>query len=92
MEDLLNKSAIESALKSMPGWAEKEDSITKTFTRKDFIAAMAFVTKVAIISERADHHPDIDIRWNKITITLSTHSMNGLTKKDFHLAKEIDAL
>jgi len=53
---------------------------------------MGFVNSVALLAEKANHHPDIDIRWNTITLTLSTHSAGGLTEKDFTLAAEIDAL
>ncbi len=90
MVDVLNDDTVDGKLKTMPGWSRKEKQIMKTYERKDFLKAMGFVTQVAIISERADHHPDIDIRWNKVTITLSTHSEGGITAKDLSLAKEID--
>jgi 4a-hydroxytetrahydrobiopterin dehydratase len=92
MADLLTDNQITSHLKTMPGWSLLGKEIHRTFERKDFVAAMGFVTQVAIIAERADHHPDIDIRWNKVTITLSTHSAGGITAKDFTLAQEIDEL
>ncbi|MEX1274368.1 MAG: 4a-hydroxytetrahydrobiopterin dehydratase, partial [Bacteroidota bacterium] len=59
---------------------------------KDFVHAMGFVNSVALLAEGMDHHPDIDIRWNKVTLTLSTHSAGGLTENDFKLAKAIDGL
>lgn len=59
---------------------------------KDFVHAMGFVNSVALLAEKANHHPDIDIRWNKVMLTLSTHSEGGLTAKDFALAKEIEQL
>jgi 4a-hydroxytetrahydrobiopterin dehydratase len=77
-------------LSSHPEWSLDGETINRTFVFADFIAAMGFVTKVAIASERADHHPDIDIRWNKVTIALTTHSAGGLTPKDTALAAEID--
>ena len=77
---------------SAPGWKRLDASITRTFEHKDFVAAMAFVNKVAVAAEAAWHHPDIDIRWNKVTLVLSTHSEGGLTQKDFDLARQIDAL
>ena len=65
--------------------------ISRTFVFRDFVAAMGFVTSVAVASERADHHPDIDIRWNKVSIALTTHDADALTAKDTDLATEIDA-
>ena len=71
-------------------WERSGESISRTFTFADFNEAMGFVTRVAIASEVADHHPDIDIRWNKVTIVLSTHSESALTSKDLGLARQID--
>ncbi len=76
-------------LASYPGWEIDGESIRRTFLLADFGAAMAFVTRVAVAAERADHHPDIDIRWNKVTLELSTHSAGALTAKDTDLAAEI---
>ncbi len=75
----------------MAGWARDGDAIHREFTFKDFAAAMAFVNKVAQAAEAADHHPDIDIRYNRVTMALSTHSEGGVTEKDFALASRIDA-
>lgn len=72
-------------------WARVGESISRTFVFADFSEAMGFVTRLAIASEVADHHPDIDIRWNKVTIVLSTHSENALTSKDLHLAARLDS-
>ena len=58
----------------------------------DFVEAMGFVTRVALVAEKAFHHPDIDIRWNKVTLRLSTHSEGGLTEKDLELAERVDGL
>lgn len=66
--------------------------IKKTYALKDFVHAMGFVNSVALLAEKANHHPDIDIRWNTVTLALSTYSTGGLTEKDFNLAKAIDAL
>lgn len=90
MSDRMTDEEIEKAVRTMPGWTLDGHAIRKTYERKDFVAAMGFVLTVAILAEKADHHPDIDIRWNKVTLTLSTHSSGGLTTKDFLLAKEID--
>ena len=73
-----------------PDWSLEDETITRTFKFRDFNEAMGFVTRVAIASEVADHHPDIDIRWNKVTIALSTHSESALTSRDSSLATQID--
>ncbi|MFV1999421.1 MAG: 4a-hydroxytetrahydrobiopterin dehydratase [Acidimicrobiia bacterium] len=73
-----------------PNWERSGESISRTFMFGDFNEAMGFVTRVAIASEVADHHPDIDIRWNKVTCVLSTHSENALTSKDLTLATKFD--
>ncbi len=74
------------------GWAIDGENLSKTFVHKDFNEAMGFVNRVALLSEVADHHPDIDIRWNKVTVVLSTHSEGALTDKDTTLAGAIEAL
>ena len=74
-----------------PDWAIDGETMTRTFVFADFGAAMGFVTSVAIAAERADHHPDIDIRWNKVTLALSTHSAGALTDKDTSLAIEVES-
>ncbi len=76
----------------MPGWTLQGDSIVTTVTQSDFKEAMLFVGAVAYVAERANHHPDILIEWNKVTLTLSTHSAGGLTGADFDLAGAINAL
>lgn len=77
---------------SYPDWTLEADSIRRTFEFSDFSEAMGFVTRVAMIAEKAFHHPDIDIRWNKVTLTLSTHSEGGLTQADVDLAASISNL
>lgn len=72
-------------------WVKTGESISRTYVFDDFNEAMGFVTRVAIASEVADHHPDIDIRWNKVTIVLSTHSEGALTSKDLNLAARFDS-
>jgi len=86
----LSESQISEELKTLAGWELKEGAITKLYKFKDFVEAMAFVNRVAELAEEADHHPDILIRWNKVTLTLVTHSAGGITEKDFRLAREID--
>jgi 4a-hydroxytetrahydrobiopterin dehydratase len=88
----LDDTAIEEGLQRLPGWQRRGNQIVKTFTRADFAQAMAFVNQVAGAAEAAGHHPDIDIRWNKVTLALSSHSEGGLTERDFQLAARIQEL
>ena len=88
----LNPVQVNSALVSAPEWTKTGVTITRTYAFKDFLAAIRFVNVVARLAEKAGHHPDIDIRWNKVTLTLTTHDAGGLTAKDFTLAKQFDRL
>jgi len=91
----VQKMAIEripGALAQIPGWKMQDGKIMRTYEFKDFPAAVQFVQAVAIAAEQAWHHPDIDIRWNKVTLTLTTHDAGGLTGKDFSLARQFDRL
>jgi 4a-hydroxytetrahydrobiopterin dehydratase len=83
---------LAAGLATVPGWHQNGGVITRTFQFPDFAAAMRFVNQVAGLAEAAGHHPDIDIRWNKVTLALTTHDAGGLTEKDFALAREIDGL
>jgi 4a-hydroxytetrahydrobiopterin dehydratase len=76
----------------VPDWKKKGVTITRTYQFKDFPAAIKFVNAAAKLAERAWHHPDIDIRWNRVTLTLTTHDAGGLTEKDFDLARRFDQL
>ena len=87
----LGTGQIKTALAEAPGWTKKGSLITRTYEFADFTEALKFVNKVGELAEQAQHHPDIDIRWNKVTLALSTHDEGGLTPKDFDLAKKIDA-
>jgi 4a-hydroxytetrahydrobiopterin dehydratase len=91
---LLDDSEIQRCLGEAPEWRAGEGrSITRELTFADFAAAIAFVNRVAEAAERADHHPDILVHgWNKVRLTLSTHSQGGLTEADFQLAAQIDRL
>ena len=88
----LKASQIKAALPKVPEWKKRGDTIARTFQFKDFVVAVKFVNAVAKLAEKAWHHPDIDIRWNKVTLTLTTHSEGGLTEKDFKLARQFDRL
>jgi len=87
----MNDLKIQRELKNLKGWKRSGDAIEKKFEFKDFIQAMGFVNSIALLAERANHHPDIDIRWNKVQLVLSTHSDGGITQKDIALAKEIES-
>jgi 4a-hydroxytetrahydrobiopterin dehydratase len=88
----LEDTAVEEGLQHLPGWERRGNQIIKTFVREDFAHAMAFVNEVAGAAEAAGHHPDIDIRWNKVTLGLSSHAEGGLTDSDFQLAARIQEL
>ena len=89
---LLTEDEITGRLPGVPGWTWQGDSIVATVTQSDFREALLFVGAVGYAAERANHHPDILIEWNKVTLTLSTHSAGGLTAADFDLAEQINAL
>ena len=90
--ELLTEDEIAAQLAGLPGWKREGSSITRSVTRDDFRGAMLFTGAVAYLAEEAGHHPDITIQWNKVTLTLSTHSAGGLTAADFGLAGRISAL
>ena len=89
---LLSESEITERLKALSGWERNGDEIIKVYKNKNFVESIGFATKVALLAEKADHHPDILIQYKNVTLTLSTHSKGGLTEKDFNLAAEIDGL
>jgi len=88
----LADAEIRSALEALPGWSREGDEIVKTFECASFVAAIAFVVQIGFLAERADHHPDIDVRWRKVRIALTTHSAHGLTNRDLDLATEIEGI
>jgi 4a-hydroxytetrahydrobiopterin dehydratase len=88
----LDDTAVEEGLQRLPGWERRGNQIAKTFVREDFAHAMVFVNEVASAAEAAGHHPDIDIRWNTVTLALSSHDEGGLTDRDFQLAARIQEL
>jgi 4a-hydroxytetrahydrobiopterin dehydratase len=89
---IMSDAEVKAALGELPGWELAGGDIVKEYKFADFVAAIAFVNQLADRAEAANHHPDIDIRWNKVRLALSTHSEGGLTGKDFALATEIEAL
>ena len=88
----LTSAQIKTALPAVPAWKKRSATITRVFVFKDFPEAVRFVSRAAALAQKAWHHPDIDIRWNKVTLTLTTHDQGGLTEKDFALARKFDAL
>ena len=95
MSNLLSDSDVTARLAELPDWTRAdadEPSITATYELADFAAALAFVNAIGAEAEERNHHPDIDIRWNTVTLVLSTHSEGGLTEADFDLAATISRL
>lgn len=89
---VLSASEIQQKLAPLPGWALVQGEIVRNATFKDFMAAMTFVDRVAALAEQAGHHPDIDIRYNKVRLALVSHDAGGITEKDFQMAGEIEKL
>jgi 4a-hydroxytetrahydrobiopterin dehydratase len=90
MPALLEPEAVHRLLAEVPDWQLEGNAIARTFQFENFLLAVDFVNKVANEAESMNHHPDIDIRWNKVKLTLATHSAGGLTDVDFTLARRID--
>jgi len=88
----LPQSEIASRLASLPSWRIEAGELTRIFIHENFRAALGFVNKVGELAEKAGHHPDIDIRYNKVRLGLVTHDAGGLTAKDFDLAAAVDKL
>ena len=86
----LTDEQIEARLVDHPEWSDTGGAIQRTYQFDDFVSAMKFVNAVADAAEAAEHHPDILIRYNKVTLTMSTHDAGGLTYKDFDLAAKVD--
>jgi len=89
---LLTETQISDELATVPGWTRDDSSIRTVTERADFRDALLYLGAVAYLAETAGHHPDVTISWNKVTLTLSTHSAGGLTANDFALARQISAL
>lgn len=88
----LTGKEIAAQKETVPAWTQHGLEIRRKFSFADFAGSMAFVNKIAALAEAANHHPDITIQWNKVSLTLTTHSEKGLTSKDFDLARKIDGL
>ena len=88
----LSQDEIQEQMSAVPGWVQQGASIRREFEFADFPEAIAFVNRVAAEAERADHHPDIDIRYDRVLLVLSTHSAGGITQRDFDLAGKANSL
>ena len=89
---VLNRTQVAEKLQNLPDWTTDGETIERTFKFSDFVAAIDFVNKLVEPAEKAGHHPDIAISYNKVTINLTTHDAGGITQKDFDLAKSISEL
>lgn len=89
---LLSDSEIEERLAGLSGWERRGDAIAKEFERGDFVGSVKFVDSLVEPAEAMNHHPDLEISWATVEVTLSSHSEGGLTAADFELAEKIDAL
>ena len=85
----LSSDAAQSSLAQLSGWQIESGELVRTFQFPDFVAALKFVNQVGDLAEKAGHHPDIDIRYNRVRLALVTHSAGGLTEKDFDLAAQV---
>lgn len=92
MAELISPSDLPSRLATVPGWIHANKGLERTWKFENFAGSLAFVNCVGALAEECNHHPDIDIRWNKVRLFLTTHSKGGLTCLDLALAKEIDAV
>ncbi|HUF63470.1 MAG TPA: 4a-hydroxytetrahydrobiopterin dehydratase [Verrucomicrobiales bacterium] len=90
-QDKLSEEEVARLLGEVPGWTRKDEAITRTVEFPAFLDGIGFVSRVAEEAERMNHHPDIDIRWRRVRLVLSTHSAGGLTALDFDLARRINA-
>ena len=89
---LLAETEIDARLAERPGWVRAGATIERTFECGDFVGSVAFVGKLVEPAEAMNHHPDLEISWDKVKVSLSTHSEGGLTAADFELAAKIDGL
>jgi len=92
MADVLNPDALHHELDRLDGWGGTTEGIAKTFRFADFNGSVAFVNRVAAVADELDHHPDVAISWNEVTLTLRSHSAGGVTQEDVELARRIDPL
>ncbi len=87
---LASDERIAEALRWLPGWERRAETLEKTYNRKNFDGSIAFVNAIAAAAKRLDHHPDLRISWNEVTCTLTSHDDGGITERDFALALAIE--
>lgn len=88
----MSEEQVSAGLETHTEWVELNNQIQRTFEFDDFVGSMKFVNAIADYAEQVEHHPDVLIRYNKVTLTVSTHDANGITHKDFELAAKADGL
>jgi 4a-hydroxytetrahydrobiopterin dehydratase len=88
----LSEEEIEARLGELEGWRRDGESIVKEFKLDDFVGSVDFINRLAPVAEEMNHHPDLQVSWNKVVVSITTHSEGGLTENDFELAKSIDPL
>src|SRR5580658_2851526 len=86
----LNEAELQQAMAHLPGWTTDGSAIERNFKFADFVAAMAFVNRIAELAEQANHHPDIDIRYNRVTLALISHDAGGITARDARMARHLN--
>ena len=89
---VMNDSEVQEHLTKLPGWKYQDKAIQKQFEFSNFLESVAFVNKVAPLAEELGHHPDLQIQYSKVTVTLTTHDSGGVTQKDLELAKKIETM
>jgi 4a-hydroxytetrahydrobiopterin dehydratase len=92
MRARLDDDAVTARLGGLPEWERVGDEIVRTFECPDFPAAIAFVVRIGFLAEAKNHHPDLDVRWRRVKVALTTHDLDGISEWDFELAAEIDAV
>ena len=92
MSELLSDEEIEGRLSGLDGWSREGDAIAKEFDRGDFVGSVEFVKAIVEPAEEMNHHPDLEISWSKVRVSITNHAAGGLTLADFELASRIDAL
>ena len=88
----LSDEEIEARLSGLSDWQREGDAIARTFQFEDFVGSVDFVNRLTPVAEEMNHHPDLSISWNKVTVSLSTHSEGGITENDFDLATRIEGV
>ena len=90
MKQALTPAEINETLLTIPDWTLQDGKLTRDWTFKDFVQAMEFVNKIATLAEAAGHHPDIDIRYNNVRLSLVSHDAGGITQRDANMARQIN--